>query len=248
MAKAPQQLGMLFVNRAADVLGDTNNGLSGPEIIKLTGAYALDFGVNIPHQKYPFEAGNKKGALSENLMPFSEEQRYRIIKELTEHPSIVQRNPEGARKLKLELMARYGHLAAESLGSSVNEDLVEQTRHWLDPYPESLKLYNQALEKHRNNVFVRNLLDDLRLALEKLVQGLLGNQKSLENQLGDLGGWIKGKGGSTELRNMLVKLIEYYTKYQNEFVKHDDAVKEEEVDVMIELTSSFMKHLVRLAS
>jgi hypothetical protein len=144
-------------------------------------------------------------------------------------------------------MSRFGHLALESLGSSVNDDLVQQTRHWLDPYPESLKLYNQALEKHKNNVFARNLLDDLRLSLEKLVQGLLGNDRSLEKQLGDLGGWVKGKGGSTELRNMLVKLIEYYTKYQNEFVKHDDAVKEEEVGIMIELTSSFMKHLVRLS-
>jgi hypothetical protein len=55
MAGAPQQLGALFVNYAADILGDTNNGLSGTEIVKLTGAYALDLGVNIPHPGYPFE-------------------------------------------------------------------------------------------------------------------------------------------------------------------------------------------------
>jgi hypothetical protein len=245
--KQPQQLSALFVNHAADVLGDTNLGLTGTEIVKTTGVYALEFGVNIPHHTYPFEAANKRTALAENLMKFSEHQRYRIIKELTEHDSIRARNPEAAQKLKVQLMSRYGHLASDSLGSSVNEDLVEQTKHWLDPFPEVRKLYNQALDKHKNGVFVRNLLDDLRLALEKLVQAVIGNDRSLEKQLSDLGGFIKLKGGSTELRNMFVTLIDYYTKYQNSYVKHDDAVNEQEVDLMIELTSSFMKHLVRLS-
>jgi hypothetical protein len=44
-----------------------------------------------------------------------------------------------------------------------------------------------------------------------------------------------------------VKLVDYYAKYQNSYVKHDDAVIEEEVEFVIELTWSFMKHLVRLS-
>lgn len=46
---------------------------------------------------------------------------------------------------------------------------------------------------------------------------------------------------------MFVKLVDYYAKYQNSYVKHDDAVIGEEVEFVIELTSSFMKHLVRLS-
>ncbi len=46
---------------------------------------------------------------------------------------------------------------------------------------------------------------------------------------------------------MFVKLVDYYTKYQNSYVKHNDAVIEEEVEFIFELTSSFMKHLVRLS-
>jgi len=46
---------------------------------------------------------------------------------------------------------------------------------------------------------------------------------------------------------MFVKLIDYYTKYQNNYVKHDAAVIEEEIEFIFELTSSFMKHLVRLS-
>ena len=42
------------------------------------------------------------------------------------------------------------------------------------------------------------------------------------------------------------KLIDYYSKYQNTYVKHDDAVIEPEIEIIFEITSSFMKHLVRL--
>ena len=62
-----------------------------------------------------------------------------------------------------------------------------------------------------------------------------------------LGAFIKKHGGSPELVNMFVKLVDYYTKYQNSYIKHDDAVIEEEVEFIFELTSSFMKHLVRLS-
>ena len=45
---------------------------------------------------------------------------------------------------------------------------------------------------------------------------------------------------------MFVKLIEYYAKYQNAYVKHDDAVVEQEVDFVFEISSCFMRHLVRI--
>ncbi|MBZ5499539.1 MAG: hypothetical protein LAP85_24330 [Acidobacteriia bacterium] len=125
--------------------------------------------------------------------------------------------------------------------------MIEQTRHWLDPFPGALELYNDALAKHKHGVFQRNVLDDLRLSLEKAIQDLLGNSRSLENQIPAVGEFVKARGGSPEFTNMFVKLIEYYTKYQNTYVKQDDAVVEEEVEFVIELTSSFVKHLVRLS-
>ena len=108
-------------------------------------------------------------------------------------------------------------------------------------------MYEEAFQKHANGVFLRNLLDDLRLALELLLNSLFSNTKSLENQIQILGTFLKGKGGSPELSNMFLKLIDYYTKYHNTYVKHDDAVIEEEVEFIFELTASFMKHLVRLS-
>lgn len=176
-----------------------------------------------------------------------EQQRYRIIRELSEHHKVVERNPLGAQKLKLTLVARYGHLADEGLGSELDQQLVERTQHWLGPFPDVLNLYDQAVPKHAGGFFLRNVLDDLRLALELLLKNLFSNDKSLENQMALLGGFIKERSGSPELGNMFMKLVDYYTKYQNSYVKHDDAVIEEEVEFIFELTSSFMKHLVRLS-
>lgn len=44
----------MFVTHAADVLGNTSKGLSGPQIVKLTAAFAVDWIVTIPHATYPF--------------------------------------------------------------------------------------------------------------------------------------------------------------------------------------------------
>lgn len=68
-------------------------------------------------------------------------------------------------------------------------------------------------------MFERNVLDDLRLALEVLLRGILGNDKSLENQIAPLGDYVRSKGGSAEFGNMFVKLVEHFTKYQNRYVK-----------------------------
>jgi len=239
-------LSAVFVKHAADILGDTDRGLSGAEIVRRLTAYSVEFNVEIPHRLYPFEAPNKRTALLENLMAFPEQVRYQIILELCDDPSVKSRNAQAVQKLKVQLMARYGHLSPDSLGQEVNEDLIEQTRHWLGAFPEVLKVYNEALQKYGHRVFARNLLDDLRLSLEKLLQSVLRNSRSLENQLAALGAFVKQRGGSPQLSNMFVKLVDYYSKYQNTYVKHDDAVIEEEVEFVLEITSAFMKHLVRI--
>lgn len=238
----------MFVSYAADILGDTLHGLSGTQIIKITAVHAVDCDAALPHPTYPFSklGTNKRTALYQNLMAFSSKERYKIIKEMCEHPTIQTQQKEAARKLKIRLFTKYGHLDEEGGSESMNETLIEQARHWLEPFPEARKLFDSALQKQELGVFQRNLLDDLRLALEKLLKAIFSNKKSLENQMPLLGPFLKGKGGSPELTNMFQKLLDYYSKYQNSYVKHDDAVIEEEIEFVFEITASFMKHLVRL--
>ena len=239
---------VVFVTHAAEVLGDTDLGLSGVQIVKLTSAYAVDADVQIPHEVYPFDKQgiNKRTALAQNISAFPSVWRYTIIRELCDHKTIQERNAGAANKLKAQLFTRYGHLSGETSANDLNQALIEETKHWLGAFPKPLELYKQAEHKLSHGMFDRNVLDDLRLALETLLHELLGNHKSLENQLQPLGAFIKERDGSPELANMFVKLIEYYAKYQNAYVKHDDAVVEQEVDFVFEISSCFMRHLVRI--
>lgn len=235
-----------FINLAADILGSTAQGLSGSKIAEFCSAYAIDFDVTIPYSEYPFpsELPNKRTALRENLKAFSSEQQFKIIKELCELEQFKDNND--AKDLKIKLVTRYGKLNSGDSSKEINEALIQETQHWLQDYPDSLKLYQEALSKFDNQIFQRNLLDDLRLSLELLLKAIIGNSKSIENQLGDIGTFIQSKKGSKELNNMFVKLIDYYSKYHNTYIKHDDAVIENEIEIIFEMTSSFMKFLVRL--
>lgn len=63
-----------------------------------------------------------------------------------------------------------------------------------------------------------------------------------------IGPHLKFCGVSPQLCNMFHKLLDYYSKYQNDDVKHSDAVRGEEIELVFELTASFMKHIIRVSA
>ena len=229
-----------FLSYACDILADTNLGLSGMKIVEICNAYAIDFNRVTPHGTYPFDAPNKRTALRENLRVFTGTEQFRIIKEMCELPSL--QDIDKVKELKVKLFSRYGNLATEKISET---ELIQKTKHWLANYPQALKQYESALAKFEGSIFERNTLDDMRLAFELLVKDLLGNGKSLENQISEIGSALKQSGASVELRNMVQQVIKYYTDFQNNHVKHNDAVNSMEIEYTIELTSVVMKFLIK---
>lgn len=237
----PQHIPVPFLSKASEVLA---SGVSGTTIVQVTVSYAAEYGLELPHPTYPFQAPNKRTALLENLRALPADVQYQAIAELCDR-ALQSEASAAVAEVKLMLTSRYSHLSADA-GNAWTGPLTVEARHWLDPHQNVKKLYVEALQKHRAGVYLRNALDDLRLALELLAQEILGNGKSLEHQIAALGQFVKAKGGSKELSNMLAKLIDYYANYQNTYLKHDDAVPNEEVEIVLELTSSFLKHFARM--
>ena len=101
-----------FIQHASEILGETNKGLSGPEIVKAMAAYAVEYDIDITYDSYPFPAGtsNKRTALFEDLMAFKPKQQYRIIKELCEHRSFPLKPSEERKTLKIQLVRKYNQL------------------------------------------------------------------------------------------------------------------------------------------
>ena len=230
-----------FLTYACKILADTNTGLSGSQIIEYCNAYALDFNKIIKYGEYPFVAPNKRTVLKENLQSFSAEEQFTIIKELCELDEFIDN--EQVVKLKEQLFIRYGDLTTEKFS---NTEVIIKTKHWLSDFPLALKQYEAALTKFEGNIFDRNILDDIRLSFELLLKTLLNNDKSLENQISLIGNVLKDKSVSVEVRSMLQKLIDYYTKYQNKNVKHNDNINKDEIEYLIELTSVMMKFLIKV--
>jgi hypothetical protein len=244
MAGEKQPMSEVFMHHAGGILGDQQSGLTAREITSTMSAYAVDAGIDIPHPVFPYTAPNKRTVIVDNLRGFRDEEKYKILLAMCD--LLAPRN-SAANKLKLQLMAKYAHLSGDGLLSESNSEILQQVQHWLAPFPDVLAIYQSALQKYEATAFTRNLLDDLRLALEKLLQAVLGNARSLENQLAALGEFVRERGASREFANMFRTLLDYYTKYQNTYVKHDDAVVEQEVEFIIEMTSAFMKHVLRLS-
>ena len=111
-------------------------------------------------------------------------------------------------------------------------------------YPDALTLFDNAAEKYEAGGADRNALDDMRLCFEKVLQNIFSNDKSLENQMEAIGGLLKGAGVSNEFRNLLNKVLDYYTKYQNKHVKHDDSINPYEVGFVVEFTCILMKQMI----
>ncbi len=119
---------------------------------------------------------------------------------MEEHNSecLLKANPENCiihsfgTKAVFFLQQEIGHLNPSFrlhlfLRPNLNTNLLKDNLIRLVDYPESAGLYQSALNKLNENRNERNILDDLRLSLELLLKSLLNNNKSLENQLNELG-------------------------------------------------------------
>lgn len=233
-----EKISNTFIQHVSTTL---DGSISGSEIIKLSVQYALDSDVEIPYNTQK-EIPAKRIALYENIEALNGRQQYAFIKALCDRFPLSDEK----KRIKTKLISKYSHLH-ESDNAVVNEILIVEAKHWLEGYSKALGLYNDALSKYELGDFNRNLLDDLRLSLEELLRDIFQNSKTLEKQKSFVGQFISDKGGSKELSNMFVTLLNYYTHYQNSYVKHHgDSVIEEEIEFVLEITSSFMKHLVRL--
>lgn len=128
----------------------------------------------------------------------------------------------------------------------LDEVLVNDVLVWLEHYDMSRKKFISALQKYQNKDDVRHILDDLRFSLEKFIQEIVNNGKSLENNKSEVGKILKDKNINVEIANMYMKLFDYYTIYQNNNVKHNENCAYEEIEFMIYLTGSFMRLLLSI--
>ena len=124
--------------------------------------------------------------------------------------------------------------------------VVNDTLNWLEKYPNSREKFHEALILQKKHEPVRQVIDTMRLAMELFMKQYFNNEKSLENQKELLGKYLKDQNVAKEIREMFSTLFSFYTRYNNENVKHADNCIELESEYIIYLTGTFIRFLIKV--
>lgn len=117
----------------------------------------------------------------------------------------------------------------------------------LTPYQDVLGVW-QKVESFRASYQYQDCLNNARLSLEILLQKLLNNSKSLENQREIFCQKLASAGLPNELVNVIWKSIDDDRIFQNNQIKHgilSDDISELEVDFIINRILILMSYLVK---
>ncbi|KZS39506.1 hypothetical protein AWE51_25740 [Aquimarina aggregata] len=145
-----------------------------------------------------------------------------------------------------EQFSNYDSIKEFVPNKELQQDLVSETFYWINEFPKVKNRFERAVELYQKDDDQRDCLDNLRLTLELLIKSILNNNKSLENQLGEIGKYQKELGISSEIRNTFTKLIDYFNNYQNNKVKHDNEINNKhEVEFLFGLTMIFIRMLIK---
>lgn len=226
--------------------GTLNEVYSGTEIATLFAEYGAEFNSSVPFISTPFPNFTSKAtAIQNNLQSFTEEQQFKIIKELCE--SVLAQNPANkdvAKILKL-LLKNYGSVYSND---KIDRNIINETNTWLTASSRANEEFEKAIQSYDNSIYNRYTLDSIRLAFEFFMQDILKNSKSLENQPieGELLPLLRKKGIPKEIINLVRLIIKGLISYQNENVKHSQTFTDLEVEFVIEQTSILMKLFAKI--
>ena len=129
----------------------------------------------------------------------------------------------------------------------LDDALVSEPLEWLKEYPETqkemivaLKLYSDATPENAYKV-----ADAFRTTLERFFQNYFHAEgKSLENFKEDLGTHLKNNGVPSEIRNIMIKNFELYTKYMNNYAKHTNKAKKNVLEFIMYQTGIIIRTVI----
>lgn len=102
--------------------------------------------------------------------------------------------------------------------------LVSEPLEWLIEYPLAHRTYVTALKQYADGIYVRDVADNLRKALEAFLQEFLGNNKNLESNKNDICRYLGEQGVDSGITSLFHPLINAYKNINDRIAKHNDAV------------------------
>lgn len=102
--------------------------------------------------------------------------------------------------------------------------LVSEPLEWLRDYPLAHKTFAIALKQYSDGIYIRDVADNLRKALEAFLQEFLGNEKNLETNKNEICRYLGEQGVDPGITGLFQPLINAYKNINDKIAKHNDAV------------------------
>lgn len=119
--------------------------------------------------------------------------------------------------------------------------LVTEPMIWLSAYPGAQKTFAIALRQYDEGIYVRDVADNLRKALEQFLQEFLGNTRNLENNKNEICRYLGTAGVDSGIAGLFQPLINAYKNINDKCVKHNDLVDKRLLEFLLYQTGILIR-------
>lgn len=166
--------------------------------------------------------------------------------------------PKG-RKFLIDLLKKYleslnipyelikdedGYFIFPKGAKELDDALVSEPLAWLSEYPKSHKTYCTALKQYSEGIYIRDVADNLRKALETFLQEFLGNTKNLETNKNEICKYLGEQGVDSGVSGLFQPLINAYKNINDRIAKHNDAVDKNLLEFLLYQTGVLIRMVI----
>lgn len=126
----------------------------------------------------------------------------------------------------------------------LDDALVSQPLEWLSAYPMAQKTFIIALKQYSEGIYIRDVADNLRKALETFLQEFLGNEKNLETNKNEICKYLGSQGVDAGISGLFQPLLNAYKNINDRIAKHNDAVDKKLLEFLLYQTGVLIRMVV----
>lgn len=126
----------------------------------------------------------------------------------------------------------------------LDDALVSEPLEWLKDYPQAHKTYCIALKQYTDGIYIRDVADNLRKALEDFLREFLGNNNDFNKNKKEVENYLKSQNADSHLITILVSLLNHYYLLNNEVAKHNDKMDKKYLEFLLYQTGIFIRTLI----
>lgn len=126
----------------------------------------------------------------------------------------------------------------------LDDALVSEPLDWLKDYRQAHKTYCIALKQYADGVYIRDVADNLRKALEDFLREFLGNNNDFNKNKKEVETYLKSQNVDSHLITILVALLTHYYLLNNEVAKHNDKMDKKYLEFLLYQTGIFIRTLI----